>query len=68
MGVMGLDLAIETSSWLDLGSTRRCLMERVFSRMSSRSSSPSAIVLWSKGPTVVISSYTVVPEMLVGIY
>ena len=38
-------------------STRRDLMERVFSRMWSRRSSPSAIVLWSRGPPVVISSY-----------
>jgi len=38
-------------------STRRDSMERVFSRMWSRSASPFAKVLWSRDPPVMISSY-----------
>ena len=57
MGDMCLDLAEETSSWLDSGSARRGLLESEFSRLWSRSASPSAKVLWSKDPPVMISSY-----------
>jgi hypothetical protein len=57
MGGIGSALAKETSSWLDSSCTRSFSMERVFHRMRSRSASLSAMVLWSKDPPVVISSY-----------
>ena len=59
MEVMGSDLAEETSSWLDSGSTRRGSWGQVFSRMRSSNASPSAMVLWLNEPPAVISSYRV---------
>ena len=56
MGGIGLALAKETSSWLDLGSTQRSSRGGVFSRMRSSNASPSAMVMWSKDPLVAISS------------
>ena len=57
MGIMGLALAEETSSWLDSGSTRRGSRGGVFSRMWSSNASPFSMVLWLNEPPVVISSY-----------
>ena len=56
MGAMGSNSAEETSSWLDLGSTRRGFRGVVFSRMRSSNASPSTMVLWLNKPPTVISS------------
>ena len=42
---MGSALAVETSSWLGSGSTRRGSCGGVFSRMRSRRASPFVVVL-----------------------
>ena len=57
MGAMGSNSAEETSSWLDLGSTRRGFRGGVFSRMRSSNASPSAMVLWLNEPSAAIPSY-----------
>ena len=46
-----------TSSWFDMGSTRRGSKGGVFSRMRSRSASPSSMVLWVNKPSAAMSSY-----------
>ena len=56
MGVMGSASAEETSSRLDLGSTWRGSRGGVFSRMRSKSTSPSTMVLWLNEPPTMISS------------
>jgi hypothetical protein len=56
MGAMGSDSAEETSSWLDLGSTRRGSKGGVISRMRSSNASLSAMVLWLNEPPAMISS------------
>ena len=59
VGDIGSAMAEETSSWLDMGSTRRGSKGGVFSRMRSRRASPSFVVLWVNEPPATMLSYTI---------
>ena len=56
VGDIGSAMAEETSSWLDMGSTRRGSKGGVFSKMLSRRASPSLVVLCLNEPSTVMSS------------
>ena len=53
---LGSASAEETSSWLNIGSTRRGSKGGVFFRMQSRRASPSSVALWVNEPLAVLSS------------
>ena len=56
MESVGLALAEQTSSCLDIGSTQWGPKGVVFSRIRSRRASPSSVVLWVNEPPTVMSS------------
>ena len=56
MESVGSASAEECSSWLNIGSTRRCSNGGVFSKMRSRRASPSSVVWCVNEPPIVMSS------------